>query len=589
MILQALHQYFQRKQSSEENALPRGYQKKSLSFVIVLDEQGQFCGFRDCRELLGKKKAGRVFLVPREVKRSSGIKANLLWDNLEYVLGYDMKQSGKSADKHAEFIATIRRFFERPGIDMGIDAVLAFLERGDFAMLFADALWPEIVKDNGFISFHLAQDRGLTLVSDRDRVRARIEEKAQVDPGEGEKVRCLVTGNMDYPVNLHTAIKGVYGAQSSGGNIVSFNCAAFESYEKTQGGNAPVGKEAEYGYTTALNNLLGRDSTQRVQVGDASTVFWAAQSHVMEGYFAQFFNDSGGDESEQDNELIKALYTAPHTGKEPVMEEDMTPFYILGLSPNAARIAIRFWYEGTVGETVRHIKQHFADCRVAHGPREPGYLSIFRLLVSTASLGKSENINPNLAGAMARAIFLGLPYPRSLLSAVLSRVKAEQANDKWPNVSYARVSLIKAVLVREKRFYGKNIKEVDMSLDKTNDNPGYLLGRLFAVLEKIQEDANPGLNATIRDRFYGAASATPAAVFPRLLKLKNHHLAKMEQASWVTAHEKRVGEIMEKLEKFPNHLGLDDQGRFAVGYYHQRNDFYKSKEARERENEQENN
>ena len=389
---------------------------------------------------------------------------------------------------------------------------------------------------------------------------------------------CLVSGSPDTPARLHTAIKGVWGAQSSGANIVSFNLDAFKSFGKEQGYNATVGVKSEFAYTTALNTLLAKGSLQRIQVGDASTVFWAERKHDIEDWFADIFGEPAKGDSEQDNAAIKALFKAPAIGATPVFD-DNTIFYVLGLSPNASRIAIRFWYAGTVAAVEGHIRQHFKDISIERAPHHPEYLSLFRLLVSTALQSKSDNIQPNLAGDFMRAILAGTPYPTTLLSSAIRRIKAER------EVTYPRASLIKAILARNARFYETNPKEeVGMSLDTSNTNTGYRLGRLFAVLEKIQEEASPGINATIRDRFYGSASSVPVAVFSHLMKLKNHHIAKLESKGRAVNLEKIIGEIVDDIKDFPSHLSLDDQGRFAIGYYHQRQDFFKKKDLSESQN-----
>ncbi|MBI5903665.1 MAG: type I-C CRISPR-associated protein Cas8c/Csd1, partial [Deltaproteobacteria bacterium] len=338
----------------------------------------------------------------------------------------------------------------------------------------------------------------------------------------------------------------------------------------SQGFNAPVGKKAEHAYTTALNTLLAKDSSQRIQVGDASTVFWAENENQMEGWFKDFFGEPPKGQSVQDNEAIKALYSGPETGAPP-LDDDLAKFYVLGLSPNASRIAVRFWYAGTVGEAAQSIRQHFSDCKIVHGLKDPEHLSLFRLLVSTAMEGKADNIQPNLSGEMMKAILAGTPYPMTLLSSVIRRVRAER------EITYPRASLIKAILVRASRYYKKSEKGVDMALDTGNRNIGYRLGRLFSILEKVQEEASPGINATIRDRFYGSASSTPVAAFPHLIKLKNHHLSKLENKGRAVNLERLIGETMDGIDDFPSHLGLQDQGRFAVGYYHQRQSFFTKK------------
>ncbi len=578
MILQTLVSYYDRlAQEANTNIAPEGFEKKAIPFLIVLNQQGGFVGLQDTRQGEGKKKSGRVFTVPKAVKRSSRIAANLLWDTPTYVLGRPKPDKRKVYEKlverakeqHSAFLTRIHETFPTV-VDEGIRAVLRFLERGDFTPIFSHPLWPEIEESGANLTFQLEGDK--ELICQRPTVMSVLTMPNAA--GKGNLRICLVTGELDEPVRLHTAIKGVWHAQSSGANIVSFNLDAFNSYRKTQGYNAPVGKKAEFAYTTALNTLLAKGSRQRIQVGDASTVFWSARANPMEDLFAGFFGEPAKGESVQDNESIRALYGAPQTGAPP-LEEDLTPFYVLGLAPNISRIAVRFWYARTVGEVAKHIRQHFDDTAIVHGPNQLAHLPMFRLLVSTAIQGRSDNIQPNLAGEVMEAVLTGMPYSKTLLASAIRRVRAEH------EITYPRAALIKAVLVRDARFYRKQDKEVDVSLDISNANPGYLLGRLFAVLERAQEAANPNINATIRDRFYGAASSTPVAVFPHLLKLKNYHIAKLENRGLAVNLEKQIGEIMGGFDDFPTHLSLADQGRFAIGYYHQRQAFFTKKDTKE--------
>jgi CRISPR-associated protein Csd1 len=386
-----------------------------------------------------------------------------------------------------------------------------------------------------------------------------------------------VTGKSAEVKTLHTAIKGVYGAQTMGANIVSFNLDAFRSYGKSQGQNAPIGVESEFAYTTALNTLLRRESKQRLLIGDATTVFWAKEQTVFESDFTAFFEEPQKSNPDSGTQKIRALFESLHSGV--YLESDGTiPFYILGLSPNASRISIRFWQEGTVSDFALRIKQYFEDFSITKPAREPEYYSVWRILVNVATQDKSENIPPNLAGDFMRSILTGTPYPATLLQAALRRIKSDTEHRVKP----VRAALIKAYLNRYYQAHpNQKFKEVETELDKQQPSIGYNLGRLFAALEKIQEEANPGINATIRERFYGAACATPVTVFPNLLRLKNHHLAKMENKGRVVNLERLLGEIIGKFNDFPAHLTLQEQGHFAIGYYHQRQAFFSKKEDSE--------
>lgn len=571
MILQALHDYYGRKSADPESGLAQpGFEWKEIPFIIEIDARGNPIQIEDTREGDGKKKRARSFLVPQGVKKTSGVAANLLWDNAAYVLGVDTKGKPKRVEEQRQaFIAKIESLPIPAKNDTGVQAVLNFLRQASAGTLSQYVEWTEIVETAPNLTFRLQGD--VDLVCQRPAALEGIRSTGQ-DTIDVNGL-CLVTGESVEIERLHTAIKGVWGAQTSGANIVSFNLDAFNSYGKTQGANAPVSKQAAFSYTTALNHLLRKDSPQRLQVGDTSVVFWADRPTEWETGIVDIFGEPTKDDPDCNVRAVTNLYSAIDHG---LLENvtGQTRFFALGLAPNAARIAIRFWQHGTVAEMAGRIKLHFDDLIIERSPRDPLYLSLFRLLVSVATQGKADNIPPNLGGELLRSILAGLPYPQTLLAAAVRRIRAEH------EVTYVRAALIKACINRATRYLNPNIKEeLRMSLDEANMNTGYRLGRLFAVLEKIQEEANPGINATIRDRFYGAASSTPVTVFSILLKLKNHHLSKLENRGRAVNFEKRVGEIMEGLSDFPAQLPLTDQGRFAIGYYHQRQDFFKKTES----------
>ena len=575
MILQALNDYYHRKCDDPDPAqrLPMfGLEQKEIPYLLEINTEGQLLQIRDTREQVGKKKVAQTFRVPLGIKKTSGVAANLLWDTLEYVLGVDTK--GKPArvlEQHAAFRARIDALPAAAHEDAGIQAVIRFLAQIDLVQLVLQPAWAEALESNAVMSFRLQGDQDL--VCQRPAVVNAVLNV--VSDEDARMAMCLVTGEQASVERLHASIKGVWGAQTSGANIVSFNARAFESYGKTelQGENAPVSRAAAFAYTTALNHLLRKDSTQRIQVGDASTVFWAEKQDAFENIFGEIFKDN----PDENTRAVHALLDAVNSGKLAGPEGD-TRFHVLGLAPNAARISIRFYHCLPLRDLGQRIVQHFKDLELVRGPNDPQYPSLFRLLAAVAVQNKADNIPPNLGGAIVDAIFAGVnvPYPSLWLNAAVGRCRAEQ------NVNYLRAAAIKACLSRQMRctsFSSTNRpteQEFLPMLDLSNNNPAYRLGRLFSVLEKIQEEASPGLNATIRDRYYGAASSTPVAVFTTLLRLKNAHLKKLTtgRGMWF---EKLLGEVLGTVNDFPKHLPLPDQGRFALGYYHQRQDFFTKK------------
>jgi CRISPR-associated protein Csd1 len=579
MILQALHRYYLRKQ---DEMPPEGFDQKEIPFFIVLDLEGRFVDLQDTRTSFGKKMLARKFVVPRENERS-GKNAwqitNMLWDHYGYVLGWPKSDTEKDRNtalkQHGVFVEQVETLRNAFPDDEDIRAVSSFLNGGRFDNVFAHPAWKDCVKIPGCnLSFQMS---GLNrLICENKNVQSFIsgasgeDEEEEGDESHDTAGICLITGEHSSLARLH--LRTPIAGSKSNAKIVSFQKnMGFDSYGKQQSFNAPVCKSASFSYATALRHMLAKDSRQKLMVGDATTVFWAEKKHDLEDVFADIFGEPAKDNPVQDYKAIVAKFRAPQIGAKAELDPG-TRFYVLGLAPNAARIAVRFWYEGTVAQVSDNINQHFEDCAIVHGPNQPETLSLFRLLVSTATQGKSENIQPNLAGDFMRSILSGTPYPKTLLSAAVRRIRAER------EITYPRAALVKAVLARESRYYKRNMKEVDMALDTSNDNIGYRMGRLFAALEKIQEEASPGINATIRDRFYGAASSTPVAVFSHLMKLKNHHLSKLDNRGRAVNFERLIGEIIDDINEFPSHLSLADQGRFAVGYYHQRQDFFTKKD-----------
>ena len=441
MILQALNDYYLRRQRAPDpkDRLPAfGLEEKEIPFVIEIDAGGMLVNLIDTRTTEGKKKIGQRYLVPQGVKKTSGVAANLLWDTTEYVLGVDTKgKPERVVEQHAAFYARLANLPQDALDDPGIKAIFGFLNSFDLAQFEAKTEWPEIILTNPVMTFRLHGDIGL--ICQRPAV---VEAATPATNDATLDGICLVSGQPAAIERLHPSIKGVWYAQSSGANIVAVNnkndggnnggpTPAFASYGKQQGFTSPVGKPAVFAYTTALNHLLARDSRQRIQVGDTSTVFWAEEEHELEDTLLDLFGDPPKDDPERGTAALKTLHQAVQSGK--FMHGDANiHFHVLGLAPNAARIAIRFWETATANELAQRIARHFDDIKIARAPRDPEHLPLFRLLTSLALQDKAENIPPNLGGAIMRSILEDLPYPALLLNLAVQRSRAEQQPTRIP-------------------------------------------------------------------------------------------------------------------------------------------------------------
>jgi len=566
MILQALYDYYQRKAASDVSSVaPEGLEKKEIPFVIVIDAEGNLNSIQSTKQIDGRKKSFKEFLVPKSAKKSSGIVSNLLWENAEYALG--IHKDSKSVARHQAFIDKINTELSHVQNNYELEALKKFLTNNPVAQLekYSDQeVVNEIKNTSPNIVFKV-------IGSEFDSICSALRSYVKTEISSIDSAFCLITGNKEPIARLHSAIKGVRNAQTAGAALVSFNSDAYCSYGKKQNFNAQVSEKAAETYTKALNMLLARDSKSKANTGDSTVVFWADKQTEFENEFSQFFDEKETDDPDRNSRAVKNLYNSLHTGKFNDQEENR--FYLLGLAPNAARIAVRFWKMGTVKDFAEKIKLHFDDLEIVKGEKDKDYFALGQLLRTTALEYKNENIPPNLAGDMVRAIIEGLPYPAMLLNNCINRIRAER------HITRIRAAILKAYLNRQIRFYNKQEKELLMSLDYENTSQGYRLGRLFAVLEKIQEEAQPGINATIRDRFYSSASSCPSSVFPLLLRLKNAHLVKLNPGN-KTNKEKEIGEIMDGLNPImPAHLNLNEQATFAVGYYHQRQSFFAKKET----------
>lgn len=595
MILQRLVEYYDRLAADPQSAdsLPKaGYSLQKVSFCVVVEPDGTLQQFQSMLDSGRKNPVPRQLLVPGQAKPSgSGINPCFLWDNAAYMLGlkHDDPKPQRTRESFKAFRQRHLALEEQVG-SPAFSVVCAFL-RGwspEAAEIHTSEL-QDIISSFGV--FRIAGEH--RFVHDDPAVIALWA--AQSGDDEARLGACLITGLVGPIARLHEPrIKGVRGAQSSGALLVSFNDEAYTSYGKEQSYNAPVSVGATFKYTNALNHLLNHDY-RHISLGDTTVVFWAEHPTLLEEYISEIWGDvpplpeDAPPEDKRRIEQVRSFLSQLRDGDAgaEAIEDNGARFYILGLSPNASRLSVRFWADTTVGEMKHRLAQHTMDVDLT-GTREGTPPTTIKRIIQTAGRACKDNkgrvrydsdaVPPLLAGSVARAVVTGGPYPQMLLTSMINRLRADR------EVSHPRVAAIKACLVRNSRLQGKP-KEISVALDTTRTEPPYVTGRLFALLEKIQSDSADGtLNSTIKDRYFSAASATPAVVFPRLIRLSQHHLARMNPGQKVY-YEKQLGEVVGKLDNFARHLNLEDQGLFTVGYFHQRQDLFTSKKDNQGENE----
>lgn len=571
MILQALTELFEDLVRQGKLSAP-GWSKAKISYALCLDESGALVAVMPTQheETVGKKTLLRPNLIslPSTVTRTVGILPNFLWDNSSYLLGMDEKGKPERSLRCFRAAAELHHQLLSDVDTPAAKAILAYFdtwnpENARSCPALADSL-QDILK-GGNLTFQVS---GMFAQED-----PAIQDawSRHYDDGDGELQQCLVTGKLDTAVAVHPAIKGVAGAQSSGAAMISFNAPAFCSYGKEQSLNAPVGKYAAFAYTAALNYLIA-DKTNVHRIGDTTIVCWAKGAEPQYTDFADFslFGDALPEEWTEDDlhDAMKKLadgLPCPELSLNPDH-----PFYILGLSPNSARLSVRFFCRDSFGNLAKHVNEHYERLKIL-GSRYR-FMPLWALLRETVNLNTTDKSpSPVMAGAVARAVFTGSLYPASLLEATMLRIRAER------DITPGRAAILKA-------YYLKNPhdlcpKEVlTVSLNESSTNIPYTLGRLFAVYEAVQEAANPGLNATIKDKYFNSASATPAVIFSILGNLSQKHLRKLEAGQRIY-YEKQISALKGVLgESYPTRLSLPEQGSFDLGYYHQNQFRYTKKE-----------
>lgn len=599
MILQSLTQLYERLKDAPDYQLPTpGYSIQNITFRIVLNADGSLHDIQDARQTVtettksGKAKTKLVAKqtrVPGESKPpGQGINPCYFWDNSAYLLGYkkpdkNPTKAEKEAARALETLEATKEHYLKLASEIPTVRPIADFYNSHWSAEMATS-WADQLKEfaaTGFGVFriidHYKDVHDLPEVVEWWNARSTNE-------SESPKGICLVSGEKAPIARIHDpAIKGVNGAAAGGAKLASFNLSAFESYTQDQSFNAPVSEHAAFAYCNTLNALLSGSQSyrHRVAIGDATTIFWTEKPTATESLFAVFL-DGKTDESielksSEDQATHKKLQAFLNTLRRgggtdsgsSLSDDPNTKFFILGLSGNVTRLSVRFWHISTIGSMLARLKDHYANLALTrrkdpHPYHEPEFPAAQRLLDQSARERKA--ISPLLGGQLMQAILYGTSYPMTLYQGVLNRIRSGE------EIDYLKTAIFKATLIRNFNHH------IDMSLNTERTEPAYLLGRLFAALEKTQEDALGKVNAGIRERFYSSASATPGTVFPRIMRTYQHHLSKIE-GGMRTNREKLIQSIHASLESYPSHLLLEDQGLFAIGYYHQRQAFFTKQET----------
>ncbi|MCY3818229.1 MAG: type I-C CRISPR-associated protein Cas8c/Csd1 [Gammaproteobacteria bacterium] len=579
-VLQALARQHERLVRVGE-APSYGFSREPISYALVISLEGSVVDVAPLLDTSGRTPHPTPYDVPQRAKRTSGVASNFLWDKTAYVLGVkgdpDTKQRAPAPREHAAFRKLHADLLAETD-DAALQALHRFLDQwtaDSYAFLpNADGMLDQniVFRLDGELSFI------------HKRPEAREIWIRHLSGQQGPEGLCLVTGSTGSLARVHARIKGVWGAKGQGADIVSFNKRAFESFGKEQGANAPISAQAAFAYATTLNALLATDSRRRIQIGDATTVFWAEATggedaaNAAEELFAMLAEPPTATEEEATiADKLSAIGSGRPFADAVAGVDEQTRFHVLGLSPNAGRLSIRYWHTDTLGAIARRIVEHWRDMHIEPLPwRTPPAAS--RVLIETAPLDKNpkrraDRIPPIFGGTLMRAILTGSPYPRSLLATVIMRMRQDRDINGLHAINGLRAAICKACLARDYRL-GLTTEDVPVSLNPNETNVAYRLGRLFAVYEKVQSAALGNVNATIKDRYFGAASATPASIFPLLERTSGHHLAtlrKNEKAGLAHWFEREIDDILAGVDTaLPRSLRLEEQGRFAIGYHHQR-------------------
>lgn len=612
MILQALHELAE----AEELIGNPAFERKPISWVVELTKTGRLVQISDHRldlnegkadkkrKPLKPKRVGKHEELPRQPGRTSGDRAFAFVDKPEYALGLDpdgKRPASKVAARASLFQQQIAACADATD-DTAVRTVVAFLERLTADRSLIEGKIPKELAANDLLAFRVGEDADL--VHQRSAVRAWWNEECKSSTADGDtRFRCLVSGAPVDEPGLVPLIKPVPGGTPSGVALVSFNTGAYESYGLEGNENAPISVQAAQRVATAFNRLLsprpinaeGKDlSPRRITLsGDTVVVYWSPKGDpsTLDAFLSLTEAVSASS--------IGDVYRAVWKGEIPGIK-DPSRFYAAVVTGTQGRAIIRGYVDTTVESALKGLAKHFADLQLVRNAKPSGdqvvppAIPLRAMLDALTAPGRESSVPASLAADIVRsALDPNLAYPTSVLQRAILRERAEAGQDGWLAAFRrdARAALIKAVLVRQYHI------SVEPNMNPDFESDGYQLGMLTAVLERLQATALDDINATVVDRFFAAASATPAAVFPRLLKLARHHARKAsgsdKRTNQVAAqrYERLIDAIASRFKidprrypplpgAFPSHLALREQGLFILGYHQMRHWLWMNEDER---------
>lgn len=559
-----------------------GWNPVKISYGISLDEEGNVDEIIHLKTNApkGNKEIPSLISLPMPVKRSVGVASNFLYDNATYVFGYDNSNKPDRAKQCFDCFRNVGNKVLENSDDEFSTVIKKFLQKDYSEFENLSDLLTELNCTETTVDDILNKGANLLLMPlgkfPTDSKAICESWNSYYEHSDAPKGVCLVTGKDDHIAKLHPVIKNIRGAQAAGASLVSFNATAFDSYGKENGYNAPVSEYAAFAYTSALNKLVS-DNDHRVFSGDTTVVCWTEDGEsAYQDVFAGIFNSDDEVKQKDLHDTIVSIVNGNEVKWEGIPLNPSNNFYILGISPNSARLSVRFFIQNTFGKVMENLLKNQQRMEmVKPGFEKFNYIPLWRILGETVNKkSRDKKCKPHLAGDVLNSIINDYNYPSTLYYGILGRISAEQ------NINWVKASVLKAYLL--KNYDSKYKEEITVDYNENSNNKAYLLGVLFSNLEEIQNTANPGIKSTIRDRYFTAASSTPSRVFPILIDLAQNHIKKISNVGAKVNCQKTLTETMSKLgDKFPNRLKLDEKGMFQLGYYQRTQERFTGKEDKE--------